>query len=186
MIIEAIRIGRFVNENDFLPVTDTDQLARWFDKHETVKDYHRKEVLNEKRWKKVRLQVLKRDRYECAYPDSHHSKRLQVHHLEPLHSGGDPYALWGLVTLCAIHHALMHPGLTEAYEEFRKGNKQAFTKYIEEEHQRKTYDPTPQAHIVRGIVIERERHANLKRTSRVQRESPQRPVQILPVLSGCE
>lgn len=178
MIVDAIRQHRYLREADLREPRDTDQLAGWLEKYEVVKDYDRKEVLNPRRWQATRPQALERDNYTCLYPAEYHSKRLQIHHIEPLHAGGDPYGLWNLATLCLLCHALMHPGLAEAYASFRDGNRQAFVEFAHMEHAKKVYEPPPQAYIVRGIVIERMRNYGGREVNQGEkgRETPRRLV----------
>ena len=58
--------------------------------------------LNKRRWDAVRRRVLERDGWRCT--KCGRPGRLEVHHLTPLHRGGDPWAMSNLETLCRGCH----------------------------------------------------------------------------------
>ena len=55
-----------------------------------------------RRWRRVRLVVLSRDGYRCRACGK--AGRLEVDHVVPLHSGGAPWELSNLQTLCEKCH----------------------------------------------------------------------------------
>ena len=59
----------------------------------------------EREWQKVRLQVLRRDRWKCRYCKS--AERIEVHHLKPRSLGREDTTA-NLLCLCAVHHAERH------------------------------------------------------------------------------
>ena len=54
------------------------------------------------RWQQVRLAALARDHHQCARCGA--GGRLEVHHIQPLDRGGQPYDLANLVSLCSSCH----------------------------------------------------------------------------------
>ena len=57
-------------------------------------------------WQRARKEALERDQKLCrecggGAPDV----AVEVHHVRPLHKGGEPFGLWNLVTLCADCHS---------------------------------------------------------------------------------
>ena len=58
--------------------------------------------LNRRRWAWVRRQALNRAGWRSEL--SGRSGRLEVHHIRPLHQGGDPYALANLLVLTRAEH----------------------------------------------------------------------------------
>ena len=63
---------------------------------------HHQVKVQRKRWQRVRQLVLHRDGWRCtacARPG-----KLEVHHIVPLHQGGDGYALDNLAALCRSCH----------------------------------------------------------------------------------
>ena len=58
--------------------------------------------LDRKRWAFVHWQVLTRDGFRCR--QCGRAGRLEVHHLTALESGGEPYELSNLTTLCRPCH----------------------------------------------------------------------------------
>jgi len=59
---------------------------------------------------RIRRQVLHRDGYRCAVPHCRHSWWVHLHHLDPFAAGG-AHAVENLVTVCGLHHRLIHAGL---------------------------------------------------------------------------
>lgn len=165
MFFEAITRGRALQvdfDEFYIPRLDDPELAGWLDYFDQLKNYNRKEYLNETKWRRAREEALKRDGGVCIYPHSDHSKRLQVHHMQPLRYGGDPYARWNLATVCQGIHVHLHPGMEEAYRKFRNGNKKAFLEYAIYESTLPKYIPPKEALILRGVVIEKERSFRIK------------------------
>lgn len=151
----ASRGTQYEDQGDDFHPTDSFVVANWLDEHETIQDYDRSKRLKAREWKEAKAIVTQRDGFNCIFPDTWHNRSLQDHHLVPLHAGGEPTALSNLARLCTRHHILMHPGLGRAYDEFQKGNKEAFHEFAREEHKRKTYDPPKEADILKGMVMER-------------------------------
>lgn len=158
--LEAIDRGRSMQmdyDEFFNPIVDDPILANWLDHFDQLKNYRREEYLDERKWKKARMAALERDGGKCLFPDTHHSHRIQVHHLQPLRYGGDAYGRWNLASVCLTHHIPLHPGMGRAYEKFKAGNKNAFHEYAIFEGSLPRYEPPKEALILRGIVIEKER-----------------------------
>lgn len=57
-------------------------------------------------WDKIRKQVLKRDKYTCAFCGHQAFKYMNVHHLHET----TPFALENLITTCVACHAVLHFG----------------------------------------------------------------------------
>ena len=58
--------------------------------------------VNKRRWAAARQRVLNRDGWRCKRCGLR--GRLEIHHVTPLHLGGDGYALDNLETLCRSCH----------------------------------------------------------------------------------
>ena len=56
------------------------------------------------RW--LRRMVLKRDGHTCSFPGCGMKRFLHLHHIVPWPKGPTDY--WNLVTVCQVHHALVH------------------------------------------------------------------------------
>lgn len=65
-------------------------------------------------WDELRLEVLRRDGYQCQEYDGTCDGPLQIHHRRPLSRGGNN-RLSNLVTLCLYHHCLKHPHMRAIY-----------------------------------------------------------------------
>lgn len=61
-----------------------------------------------KKWRIARDQAKARDGYQCRAimlgKRCTETEKLQVHHIQSLRNGGEPYDLDNLVTLCPKHH----------------------------------------------------------------------------------
>lgn len=170
---EAITRGRALQmdfDEFYVPRLDDQTLADWLEDHDTLVNYSRNERLNPKKWKEARATALDRDNNHCIWPSEWHSKRNSVHHVVPLYAGGDPYALGNLATLCDPHcHVQFHPGMAEAYENFRNGDKDAFHKFSRETHRTRSYIPPREADILKGMVMERtSNYLVAKRSARIK------------------
>ena len=64
--------------------------------------HHRVKMKQRKRWQHTRWRVLNRDGWRCK--KCGRAAKLEVHHVLPLHRGGDGYALDNLETLCRSCH----------------------------------------------------------------------------------
>ena len=64
--------------------------------------HHRVKVKQRKRWQHTRRRVLDRDGWRCR--KCGRPGRLEVHHVVPLHQGGDGYALDNLESICPSCH----------------------------------------------------------------------------------
>ena len=62
--------------------------------------------LNGHRWEAVRRAVFERDGWRCV--ECGRAGRLEVDHVQPLHKGGDPWALDNLQSLCRRCHIELH------------------------------------------------------------------------------
>jgi 5-methylcytosine-specific restriction endonuclease McrA len=63
------------------------------------------QILRGPRWKRARAAVQARDGGRCQLEEQGECYgRLEVHHLVPVRSGGDPYDLGNLVVVCRGHH----------------------------------------------------------------------------------
>ena len=65
-------------------------------------------------WQNARRAALERDSYRCTaeeWDPTPCSDRLNVHHIDP--QTEDPYDLDGLLTLCVVHHRLIHKLMEE-------------------------------------------------------------------------
>ena len=61
--------------------------------------HHQMRVKQRRRWQRVRLTALNRDAWRCTA--CNRRGRLEVHHVVPLHQGGDGYDLDNLASHCA-------------------------------------------------------------------------------------
>ena len=61
-----------------------------------------KERIDRKRWARLRLEVLDRDKWRCVACGRR--SRLEIDHRTSMNRGGDPYALENLQTLCRQCH----------------------------------------------------------------------------------
>lgn len=63
-------------------------------------------------WEKARMRALVRDEFRCQHPGCSESnlRLLEVHHIRQRVHGGT-HELENLVTLCRLHHAVLHPHL---------------------------------------------------------------------------
>jgi len=141
-------LGQIIEE------AEADFLTKWLEKIENRNGKTR--PLTEKE----RERILERDNYTCLVPhcNTPHFK-LQVHHLVWREFGGSNNPE-NLATLCLYHHLDMHPGLRETFDAYRRGDKTAFKKYLEE-NQKWKYQPVPRiADIIAGIVWEKTRRIN--------------------------
>ncbi len=66
-----------------------------------------KRVYNTRRWRRLRLLILERDRRRCTRCGG--SGRLEVHHVRPVARGGDPFDADNLRTLCRRCHFEAEP-----------------------------------------------------------------------------
>ena len=57
-------------------------------------------------WANARRRALERDFYRCTA--CHKPGRLEVHHVEALTAGGDPYKVSNLRSLCTACHVDLH------------------------------------------------------------------------------
>lgn len=64
------------------------------------------QALHPSRWRLVRRAALKRAKWRCE--DCGRAGAMEVHHLQPLRAGGDPYDLAGLIVLCRPCHLDTH------------------------------------------------------------------------------
>ena len=62
-------------------------------------------ALNASRWSRARRLALRRDGYRCASCGK--AARLEVHHETPLSSGGAPFDLDNLKSLCRSCHIVL-------------------------------------------------------------------------------
>ena len=62
-------------------------------------------ALNFARWSRARRQALRRDQYRCR--SCGRPGRLEVHHETPLSSGGAPFDLDNLKSLCRSCHIVL-------------------------------------------------------------------------------
>ena len=62
--------------------------------------------LSGRRWRRVRLAVLRRDRYQCQACGIQGAFKLEVDHIVPLSKDSDAYAIDGLQTLCPPCHRI--------------------------------------------------------------------------------
>ena len=67
--------------------------------------HHQVKMKQRKRWQRVRQRVLNRDGWRCKRCGLR--GRLEIHHVTPLHLGGDGYALDNLETLCRGCHVII-------------------------------------------------------------------------------
>ena len=65
-------------------------------------NWHTRNGIEQRRWRRVRRQVLNRDRWRCTACGK--AGRLEVHHCIPLRNGGAKYDLGNLVTVCRGCH----------------------------------------------------------------------------------
>ena len=57
------------------------------------------------------MMILQRDNWECAWPGcGQESKRLQVHHIQPIKDGGQVFSPDNALSLCHEHHRLVLHG----------------------------------------------------------------------------
>ena len=56
--------------------------------------------------RRLRRMVLKRDGHTCTFPGCGMKRFLHLHHIVPWPKGPTDY--WNLVTVCQVHHALVH------------------------------------------------------------------------------
>jgi len=137
---------------DIIKETEDDHLERWLNAIEN-RGARNDDPLKESE----RQAILKRDGTRCVYPDCDTpTYRLQIHHLRHREFGGgnDPY---NLATVCLHHHAAMHPGLNDAFDKFRKGDKNAFKEYVENNKRFREQPVTRIGDVIKGIVYERQR-----------------------------
>ena len=66
------------------------------------------EPINRRRWADVRRAALDRDNWRCR--ECGKAGRLEVHHVQALEHGGEPYELSNTRTLCREHHLRIHGG----------------------------------------------------------------------------
>lgn len=62
-------------------------------------------IVKSRRWKGLRHEVLRRDRFRCVQADETCNGRLEVDHIKPVRT--HPALAWdkdNLQTLCAAHH----------------------------------------------------------------------------------
>jgi 5-methylcytosine-specific restriction endonuclease McrA len=94
--------------DDCRPGVDAKRMQRRFEEEPHRSIYYTPE------WDVVRRKALRRDGFRCRYLLEDGSRcpvhdrsglGLQVHHIEALEEGGEPYDLLNLVTLCLDHHA---------------------------------------------------------------------------------
>lgn len=104
---------------------------------------------------KERRGILARDNYRCIVPGCDTPTfRLNVHHLVWREFGGSNDRD-NLATICLNHHADAHPGLQEAFDNYRLGDHDSFKKYLQN-NKRWKYQPTSRAiDVAFGIVYER-------------------------------
>ena len=82
-----------------------------------------------KKYKKWRKDVYKRDGYQCQWPNcpnNSKNKRLNAHHIKPwMNNPTLRYIISNGITLCSMHHALIHSNSAKSYEDlcFRLINK---------------------------------------------------------------
>ena len=57
-------------------------------------------------WERARRRSLERDFYRCT--ECQNPGRLEVHHVQALRAGGQPYTLANLRTLCRACHIELH------------------------------------------------------------------------------
>lgn len=62
--------------------------------------------LNQAHWRRVRWAVLRRDGFRCQKCGK--AGRLEVHHVQALEAGGDPYDLGNLAAICRSCHIGLH------------------------------------------------------------------------------
>ena len=62
--------------------------------------------LHARRWAATRRRVFERDGWRCT--KCGRAGRLEAHHEPPLRTGGDPYELAGIRTLCRTCHVERH------------------------------------------------------------------------------
>ena len=58
--------------------------------------------VNQRQWRKRRLQILDRDGWVCAHCSKH--GKMEVDHIKPLDDGGEMYDASNLQSLCASCH----------------------------------------------------------------------------------
>ena len=106
-----------------------------------------------------RERINKRDGDRCVVPICRTPKfGLNIHHLIWRSNFDGKNEDDNLAKLCRNHHSDMHPGLREAFEFYRQGQTDAFTRYVENLDKLK-YQPVPRvADLVAGIVYERNRN----------------------------
>ena len=74
-----------------------------------------RETATPPRW--LRRMVLKRDGHTCTFPGCGMKRFLHLHHIRHWAQGG-PTDYWNLVTVCPVHHALIHKlGWTVLFED---------------------------------------------------------------------
>ena len=73
--------------------------------------------LSSRKWSRIRKQILTRDGYRCRGCEK--AGRLQVHHVQPLYKGGEPYDPANLVTLCGPCHKIEHSLPPSLWQEYR-------------------------------------------------------------------
>lgn len=141
-------IGRIIEE------AEATFLQRWLERIERTNEGGE---VNKPISEKLRKEILKRDNYTCLVPgcQTPHSQ-LNVHHLHWREFKGSN-TRENLATLCLRHHMEAHPGLHEAYNQYRAGEKNAFKNYLSQNKSWK-YQPTPRVmDVVVGIVYYKEK-----------------------------
>lgn len=84
---------------------------------------HGAHIYGSRRWKGVRVQVLRRDGWRCVSCGS--AGRLEVDHVKPIRDGGAPYDMSNLQALCPSCHTRKtrlecgHPELSPARQAWR-------------------------------------------------------------------
>lgn len=143
---------------ELIEEAEADFITKWLDVIERKANNETK-PLN----KNQREEILKRDGYHCTVP---HCKtpayKLQVHHLVWRGDFGGQNIAENLATICLNHHIEAHPGLGQAFNDYRGGDKQSFKRYIEQNNRWK-YQPTPRVmDVVAGIIYQRTQSTDKK------------------------
>ena len=76
-----------------------------FDQPHRRRDPRYAAVMDSYRWRKVRAAARRRDGGCLLRDDGRCQGRIEVHHIQRVTQGGEPYALSNLATLCRRHHS---------------------------------------------------------------------------------
>lgn len=137
-------IGRIIEEAEFGFINN------WLQEIEVREGKYGKPIND-----KQREAILERDEWRCLVPNCESpTNRLNIHHFRWQNFNG-PNQPENLGTLCTDHHMDAHPGLQEAFDNYRKGDHTAFKKYLQN-NKRWRYQPVSRAiDVAMGIVWER-------------------------------